>query len=430
MSHIEIRIPQLGEGLHEARIVRFLKQPGESVEQDEPIYEMETDKATMEIESPVAGVIEEWSAKEDDVVLIGAVIGRICQDGVSEGESGGGEGGTRVRGVAETDRRSVSAGSTQQTNDPARLLRAGRVPPRTRSYAREKGVSDVDLVRLAGSSDVRLLPEAIDRFLMTRADASKVPPARTVDSAVKPIVAKANDAAYEDIELPQRQRTLVYRLEQGTRAVIPATMEVRLDWGPIEAARSRFKLAGGDGPQPTQFLLFAWCVAQAAEAHPSFRSALVSDTTLRRYERLHLGIAVARPGDELLMARIANASALKLADFITAASDAIEKARQGTDQASDAMQISLTNMAGVGVRIGIPVLVAPSVATLFVGEPFDEAYPLPGGGIGFRRSASMVMTFDHRIANGIGAANFLAEIRRRVESLFSEVADLKRDDRR
>src|SRR5262252_7478409 len=77
MASIEIRIPQLGEGLHEARIIRFLKQPGETVKQDEPIYEMETDKATMEIEAPAAGVIAEWSAKEDDVVLIGAPIGRI-----------------------------------------------------------------------------------------------------------------------------------------------------------------------------------------------------------------------------------------------------------------------------------------------------------------------------------------------------------------
>src|SRR6185369_8158169 len=77
MASVEIRIPQLGEGLHEARIIRFLKQPGDAVKQDEPIYEMETDKATMEIESPATGVIAEWTAKEDDVVLIGAPIGRI-----------------------------------------------------------------------------------------------------------------------------------------------------------------------------------------------------------------------------------------------------------------------------------------------------------------------------------------------------------------
>src|SRR5215471_8550341 len=77
MAEVEIKIPQLGEGLQEARILRFLKQPGEAVAQDEPIYEMETDKAVMEIESPAAGVLEAWTAKEDDVLPIGATIGRI-----------------------------------------------------------------------------------------------------------------------------------------------------------------------------------------------------------------------------------------------------------------------------------------------------------------------------------------------------------------
>ena len=119
---------------------------------------------------------------------------------------------------------------------------------------------------------------------------------------------------------------------------------------------------------------------------------------------------------------IANASRQAKGDVSSpAVRAAIEKARQGTDQASDVMQISLTNMAGAGVRFGIPVLVAPSVATIFIGEPYDEAYPLAGGGIGFRRTASMVMTFDHRISNGIGAANFLADIRKRVDALTHDV---------
>src|SRR5213079_2141015 len=81
MAIVEIRIPQLGEGLQEARLIRFLKQPGDAVARDEPIYEMETDKAVMEIESPTAGILEAWDAAEDDVLPIGAVIGRIDSDG-------------------------------------------------------------------------------------------------------------------------------------------------------------------------------------------------------------------------------------------------------------------------------------------------------------------------------------------------------------
>src|SRR5436853_101176 len=89
MASVEVRIPQLGEGLQEARIVRFLKNPGDSVQRDEPIFEMETDKAVMEIESPAAGVLGAWDAKEDEVLPIGAVIGRIDTDGAARATSDG-----------------------------------------------------------------------------------------------------------------------------------------------------------------------------------------------------------------------------------------------------------------------------------------------------------------------------------------------------
>src|SRR5205085_1522777 len=100
MAIFEIRIPQLGEGLQEARLIRFLKQPGDSVARDEPIYEMETDKAVMEIESPTAGVLTAWTAQVDDVLPIGAAIGRIETD-IS---TGGGENanGTAARSLPES----------------------------------------------------------------------------------------------------------------------------------------------------------------------------------------------------------------------------------------------------------------------------------------------------------------------------------------
>ena len=77
MSILDVTIPQMGEGLQEARLVRFLKQPGDSINRDEPIFEMETDKATMEIEAPVSGVLVEWLVAEDAIVPIGEVVGRI-----------------------------------------------------------------------------------------------------------------------------------------------------------------------------------------------------------------------------------------------------------------------------------------------------------------------------------------------------------------
>ena len=415
MAAVEIRIPQLGEGLQEARIVRFLKQPGESVQRDEPIYEMETDKAVMEIESPAAGVLTVWNAQEDQVLPIGAVIGRIetdgvgCQDVAQAALNESYSGDRRTASAPAPDSALATEVPVDSAQTPERTLRNQFVAPRTRAYARQKGVSDEDLERLAQASEGRLLPEAIDRFLEDKGG-------RKPELASAPTADKSG-SGYQDVALPPRQRTLVYRLQRATQEVIPATMEMPVGWSAIEAIRSQLKQSGGVRAEATQFLLFAWCVAQASRNFPQFRSSLQSADTVRVYEHLNLGIAVARPEDELLMARVDSADSLELDEFVAAAQIAIKTARDGQDQTTDTMQLSLTNMAGAGVRMGIPIIAAPAIATLFVGEVFDEAYPLAGGGIGFRRVANMVLSFDHRIANGIGAAKFLSEIRDRVEGL-------------
>jgi pyruvate/2-oxoglutarate dehydrogenase complex dihydrolipoamide acyltransferase (E2) component len=85
------------------------------------------------------------------------------------------------------------------------------------------------------------------------------------------------------------------------------------------------------------------------------------------------------------------------------------------------MQLSLTNLADTGLRRGVPVVVAPAVATLFVGAPFHEPIPGPDGSVRFRRIANLIMTFDHRVVNGVGAARFLNAVRAKAEGVEAEL---------
>jgi pyruvate dehydrogenase E2 component (dihydrolipoamide acetyltransferase) len=288
-------------------------------------------------------------------------------------------------------------------------------------------VTDEQLSGLYTTLDRRILSDDIDRLLSDKE--TQIPPSaptpavstRTRSKVATPVTAKpvskgsiTSPVAFEDIALPTAQRTLIYRLQTATQAIIPATLELLIPWKPVEDTRESLRESG---VECSQFLVFAWCVALASRNHPAFRSALLNDSTMRRYAHLHMGIAVARPGDELLIARVADSDTLSLTGFVAAAQGAIGRAREGKDQASNDIQISLTNMASTGARFGIPVVAAPAVSTLFIGAPWDEAYPIEGGGIGFRRLASMVMTFDHRMANGIGAANFMNEIVHTLERL-------------
>jgi len=408
MSSVEVRIPQLGEGLQEARIVRFLKQPGEAVQRDEPIFEMETDKALMEIEAPAAGILVEWLASEDDVVPIGAVVGAIATSAPAEGSVEQVD-GDRTAVAAPTGRPSA------ERTDGSRRPPVGNalVPPRTRAYARNLGVSDEDLAAIAEAAGGRVLPAHVDAWLAKRAGSSaNRAPARPAVEALE----------YEDVPLPPHQRAVIYHFHQGSRETIPAAIEMRVVWDPIEAVRRRaVELPDGLwGVEPSQFLLFSWCVVRAAMDHPRVLCAMLDGSTLRQYKHLHLGYAVARPGDELYIARVPNADTLPFPEFVRASQDAVRRARDGEDQGSQAMQLTLTNLRHADVRTGIPVVTAPAVGTVFVGAPFDEAYPLPNGGIGFRRMACIVLSFDHRIVNGLGAASFLADVKRRAEAVREE----------
>ncbi|HLK14397.1 MAG TPA: 2-oxo acid dehydrogenase subunit E2, partial [Fimbriimonadaceae bacterium] len=224
---------------------------------------------------------------------------------------------------------------------------------------------------------------------------------------------------YTEHPLPGKQRLLASRLVRGLELVVPGTISVAVNWGPIERERARVKASGSDF-QPSAFTMFAYAVTQAVKEYPALRSALIGDSTLRTYDHVALGIAVGLPGDELVLAVVDKADTLNWHDFASNARERIDLARGGTDQATDSVTVSLTNMQSFGLRDAVPVVVAPAVATVFLGEVYtgidqrsDELKPM--------RFANVSMTFDHRIVNGVGAANFLNAVKRRVETISSVV---------
>lgn len=388
MPVVSLRIPQIGEGLQEARVVAFLKQPGDRVARDEPIYQMETDKAVMDVESPHEGTLVEWLAAVDDVLAIGAEVARMeVAEGVEEVVPSHG---------APTPTATAPEPKTEDRVEVS-TARLRNVPPRTRAYAREKGLTDDDLATLAAQGG-KVMPEDIDAFLAGSGTVGKT---------------------YEERALTGPQRILASRLQRGSQLVVPGTMTVACEWTAIEAWRERQRTSG-DAFQPSIFTAFAYCVARTLADHPAFRSSLVGDDKVRTYHHANLGIAVARPGDELVLAVVDEADALDWRTFAERTWAQIEKAREGHDQANETVTLSLTNMQRYGLREAVPVVVPPSIATLFLGEVYwgfvGETQPEP------RRLANLGLTFDHRLINGVGAANFLNEIRAKIEAIDDVLA--------
>lgn len=392
MPIVEVLVPQMGEGLQEVRVLRFLKQPGDVVLRDEPIYEMETDKAVLEVESPYEGKIVEWLAGEGDILPIGAPIAKVeTAMAVSAPSSAHGHALASAVTATPSAPRSASGPRTETL-----------IPPRTRAHCRKLGLSEEEMRQIPAPTG-KLMPEDVDAYL-----ASKTAAAAPVAASVP---APTVSDRYIESPLPQQQRAFLYRVKRSSQVVVPATLGRPAKWSGLQRAVSKIRRQYSD-IQPSEFILFAYCAAQAALNHPKFRTTLVGEESVRAYHHVNLGIAVAKPGDELVTALVPEASALDFADFVRSTQAQIRKARSGQDQADASMQLLLTYLGGFQITDAIPVLVAPAVAVLFCSDSFTREGDV---------YVNLSLTFDHRLINGVGAAEFVNEVAQRIERIEEQL---------
>lgn len=391
MPIVEVLVPQMGEGLQEVRVLRFLKQPGDVVLRDEHLYEMETDKAVLEVESPYEGTIVEWLAGEGDILPIGAPIAKMETAAV---EAPAPAHGHTLAGAA----------APPAFSRPASVPRPDvLIPPRTRAHCRKLGISEEEMRQIPAPTG-KLMPEDVDAYLASRQAAAAAPASAAPAAAV-------NDR-YVESPLPPQQRAFLYRVKRSSQIVVPATLGRPVKWSGLQRTVSNIRKQNRE-IQPSEFLLFAYCAAQATLNHPKFRTTLVGEENARLYHHVNLGIAVAKPGDELVTALVPEASALDFAGFVRAAQSQIRKARSGQDQADASMQLLLTYLGGFQITDAIPVLVAPAVAVLFCSDNYTregEVY------------VNLSLTFDHRLINGVGAAEYVNEVAHRIENIEEQLS--------
>jgi pyruvate dehydrogenase E2 component (dihydrolipoamide acetyltransferase) len=345
----EIHVPQLGEGLREVRIVELLRRTGDAVHRGDSLYVIETDKTTMEMESPLDGRIMSWRVAAGDVVPVGAAVAVI--------------------GVDSAERR------TETRHEPPSRL----IPPRTRAYAKSKGLSSEAIESIPSLSE-KLLPSDIDTFLA---------PGATSSSAT----------GYREQRVRGPHRALIYRLRRSASTVIPGTVTVEIPWVNLSALPD-----DPNSPRPTPMQVFGYAVSQVAREQPRFRSVMIGDDTIREYDQLNIGLALARPNNELITAVIRGADRMTLPEFSRACTRQMRAALREGDQATEDTQILLSHIGEFGVVDAVPTLVAPASSVFFLGAP------RPDTGM-----ARVWMTFDHRLINGGTAGAFLQAVGNRLD---------------
>ncbi len=339
-----IKVPQLGEGLREARIVQLLRAPGSPLRRGDPLYVIETDKTTVELEAPFDGTLLEWHVGVGDVVDIGATVALVAY--------------------------------TNGTRKAATLPVSARIiPPRTRAHALERGIDEHGLAAIPSVTN-KLLPEDVDKYLAERATE-----AREVEGM-------------REHRITGGHRAVIFRLRRSATLVIPGTLAIDVPWSSLEVAGEP------DGrARPTPFQVFAHAVARVAHTHPKFRSVMLGDDRIREYDHVNVGIALARPNDELVIAVVRKAETLSLPEFIRASARGMRAAIRDGAEAAEDTQILFTHLGEFGIVDAVPTLVAPASSIFFLGAP-----QLPGGNV------RIAVTFDHRLINGAAAGRFLEDL--------------------
>jgi 2-oxoglutarate dehydrogenase E2 component (dihydrolipoamide succinyltransferase) len=409
----EIRVPTLGESISEATVGKWFKKAGESVQADEPLVELETDKVTLEVNAPSAGVLSEIAAKTGQTVAIGALLGQLS-------------GGAAA---------AVAAQAPAAKAAPAQVASAA-MPPAP-SAAKMAAEDKIDLAGVAGSGkrgqvlkgDV-IAAAASRAPLPVAAAAPLQAPAPVQASTPAPMPAARatapDDGAREErVRMTKLRQTIARRLKdaQNTAAMLTTFNEV--DMSEVMALRSRYKDAfeKKHGAKLGFMGFFVKACVQALKEIPAVNAEIDgADLVYKNY--YHVGIAV---GTErgLIVPVVRDAEKLSIAEIEKTIAALGKRARDG-QLTLDELQggtFTITNGGIYGSLMSTPILNAPQSGILGMHKIQERPIAI-GGKIEIRPMMYLALSYDHRIVDGREAVTFLVRVKEALEDPARLVLDL------
>jgi pyruvate dehydrogenase E2 component (dihydrolipoamide acetyltransferase) len=398
----EVKLPRLGQGMESGTIVKWLKDEGDRVEKGEPLYELDTDKVTQEVEAEAAGVLLRITVPEGEVP-VGRTIAVIGEEG-EEVELGDDE--EPSPGAAESGVETVEAPSQAPAREPEREQAAAqrdggrlKASPLARRIARERGI---DLAALSGTGpEGRIVAEDVER-----AGAGAAP-------VVAPAAAPPVPGEVEIEQLSSVRRTIARRLTEAWQA--PAfQISMSADMTRAKELHSRLAELAGDGPKATLTDILTKASAAALMRHRAVNARFTGEA-IERYPTADVGIAVAIP-DGLVVPVIRSSERRTIAELAAARADLVERARGGRlkQEDLDGGTFTISNLGMFGVEQFVAVLNSPQAAILAVGAVEDR--PLARNGeLVVRPLMTMTLTCDHRALDGATASDFLRTLKSFLE---------------
>jgi 2-oxoglutarate dehydrogenase E2 component (dihydrolipoamide succinyltransferase) len=398
----EIRVPTLGESVSEATIAKWFKKPGDAVKADEPLLELETDKVTLEVNAPAAGVLAEIVAKDGETVSPGALLGQITE---------GGAGAAPVK--------SAEAPKPAPAAAPAAASASASSMPPAPSAAKIAADNNVDVSSVAGSGK---------RGQVLKGDVLAAMAAPS--SAPAPVAARAPSGAddqsrEERVRMTKLRQTIARRLKEAQNTAAMLTTFNEVDMSEVMALRARYKdvFEKKHGAKLGFMGFFVKACTQALKELPAV-NAEIDGTDLVYKNYYHVGIAVGTDKG-LVVPVVRDADTMGLAQIEKTIADFGKRARDGQLKI-DEMQggtFTITNGGIYGSLMSTPILNAPQSGILGM-HKIQERPMVIGGKIEVRPMMYLALSYDHRIVDGKEAVTFLVRVKEALEDPARLVLDL------
>ena len=420
MANVEMLMPKMGESIIEGTILTWLKKEGDSIDQDESVLEVATDKVDTEVPATHAGILKKILAKEGDVIAVGAPIAIIetaSENGVASP--------TKKDSVAAKEELVAAAPSNTAAiiakPDPVHETPSedGRFySPLVKSIAKEENISAAELSTIPGTGkDGRVTKEDMLAYLKTRHDSPVTSQAaKTVTSISAPKVQVSISATDEIIEMDRMRKMISQRMVDSKRISAHVTSFVEADMTNIVLWREKNKIAYknkyGEGITYTPFFIEA--IARAISDFPMINISVDGDRIIKKKD-INIGMAVALPSGNLIVPIIRNADQLNLVGISKKVNDLANRARNNKLNADDLAggTYTVSNVGSFGNVMGTPIIPQPQVAIMAVGaiikKPAVVETPT-GDVIAIRHKMFLSHSYDHRVVDGALGGMFVRRV--------------------
>ena len=430
MASVEMLMPKMGESIIEGTILTWLKKEGDSIEADESVLEVATDKVDTEVPATHGGILKKILAKEGDVVAVGTAIAIIEINAEASNDTPAAP--ATAKEVLVQAAPALTASLITATESEAPSHSDGRFySPLVKSIAKEEGISSDELSRIPGSgAEGRVTKQDMLDYLDARSNGSSknTGAIKTPPSISQPKAPASISGGDELIEMDRMRKMIASRMVESKRISAHVTSFVEADMTNIvlwrEKNKEAYKAKYGEGITFTPFFIDA--VAKAIRDFPMINISVEGDHILKKKD-INIGMAVALPSGNLIVPVIRNADQLNIVGISKKVNDLANRARNNKLTADDVTggTYTVSNVGSFGNIMGTPIIPQPQVAILAIGaivkKPAVVETPT-GDVIAIRHKMFLSHTYDHRVVDGSLGGMFVRRVADYLEEFDLETA--------